>query len=83
MAVRSEAEVEMVFPTPQLARKALLALKPEEASPGDRSSARISVRGRTLRLEIGARDTPSLRAALNSLLRLITVVRDMMELEEG
>jgi KEOPS complex subunit Pcc1 len=83
MTIRSEAEVEMVFPTPQLARKALLALKPEEASPGGRSSARISVRERTLHLKIEAKDTPSLRAALNSFLRLITVVRDMMELEEG
>lgn len=74
--------MEVVFPTPELARKATLALKPEEASPAGRSSAKISVRERVLHLEIEARDTPSLRASLNSLLRLITVVRDMMELEE-
>ena len=83
MAIRSEAVVEMIFPAPELARKVMLALKPEEVSPGGRSSARISVRRKVLRLEVEARDTPSLRAALNSLLRLITVVRDMMELEEG
>ncbi len=73
----------MVFPSAELAREALLALKPEESSPGrDKSSVRVSARGKTLKLEVRARDTPSLRAALNSLLRLVAVVRDMMELKE-
>lgn len=81
--MRTSAEVELVFPTADLARKVCLALKPEESSPGrERSSMRVSSRGKTLRLEVRARDTPSLRAALNSLLRLVAVARDMMELKE-
>ncbi|MEM2866127.1 MAG: KEOPS complex subunit Pcc1 [Candidatus Hadarchaeales archaeon] len=83
MSTRSEAEVEVVFPSAELARRACLALKPEESSPGkDKSSVKVLSRGKTLRLEVRARDTPSLRAALNSLLRLVAVVRDMMELKE-
>lgn len=83
MVVQSKAEVEVVFPSSSLAEKAYVALKPEEASPGrERSQVKFSRRGKTLRLEIRARDTPSLRAALNSLLRLVAVVRDMMELKE-
>ncbi len=83
MTFRSEAEVEFSFPSEELARKAVEALKPEEDQPGGRSMVKLSVRGRRLLLRIRARDTPSLRAALNSFLRLVAVVRDMMELKEG
>lgn len=76
-----ETEVELMFPTPELALKACLALRPEEAFKG-KSSARISTKGRALLLRVKAKDTPSLRASLNSLLRLTMVVRDMMELRE-
>ncbi|MEM1981324.1 MAG: KEOPS complex subunit Pcc1 [Candidatus Hadarchaeales archaeon] len=83
MTVYSKAEVEMLFSSPSLAEKAYVALKPEEASPGkERSIVKFLRRGRILKLEIRARDTPSLRAALNSLLRLVAVVRDMIELKE-
>ena len=60
------------------ARKAYEALQPElQASPSERSKIELSVDGGLLKLFIEAEDIVSLRAALNTWLRLIKVTEEM------
>jgi len=61
-----------------LAQKAFEALKPElQASPSERSKIELSVDGGLLKLFIEAEDIISLRAALNTWLRLIKITEEM------
>ncbi len=60
------------------AQKAYEALEPElQASPSERSAVRMSVDGGRLTLFIEAEDIISLRAALNTWLRLIKITEEM------
>ena len=61
-----------------LAPKAYEALQPElQATPSERSTVELKVDGGLLKLFIEAEDIISLRAALNTWLRLIKVTEEM------
>ncbi len=64
--------LEFVFPSQKEAENALSALGHEEFAK--RARAQVSVRGKTLRVEIRAEDAVALRAHLNSCLRQIKVI---------
>ena len=79
-ASRTSASLEMEFPDERSARVACDSLQPEQLLPkSTRCEARASVRKNVLCLEIDARDTAALRAAMNSFLRWVAVARDMTE----
>lgn len=64
------ARIELDLGTPELAVAVERALAPEMGEPIQRSRASLGRDGSTLRLEIVAEDTGSLRSAVNSCLRL-------------
>lgn len=62
-----------------LTKKVYEALKPElQASPPERSKINLMVEGGLLKLFIEAEDIVSLRAALNTWLRLIKIAEEML-----
>ncbi len=62
-----------------MARKVYEALGPElQASPSERSRIRLSREGDLLKLFVEAEDVISLRAALNTWLRLIKIAEEML-----
>lgn len=77
---RTSASVELAFPSERDACVVYSALKPEEFLPESvKCKASLSCRRNVLRLQIYAKDTAALRAALNSFLRWAAVARDMIE----
>jgi KEOPS complex subunit Pcc1 len=61
-----------------LSEKILESLKPElQATPSERSKVDLKVEGGLLKLFIEAEDIISLRAALNTWLRLIKIAEEM------
>ncbi|MEA1904974.1 MAG: KEOPS complex subunit Pcc1 [Candidatus Hadarchaeota archaeon] len=79
-AERTSASIELTFPSGRAADVVCSSLKPEELLPkSTRCKASVSCRKNVLCLEIDARDTAALRAALNSFLRWMAVARDMVE----
>ncbi len=79
-AERTSASIELSFPGEKDADVVCSALKPEELLPESvKCKVSVSCRKNVLCLEIDAKDTAALRAALNSFLRWVTVARDMIE----
>jgi len=79
-AKRAGACIELAFENAKVADVIYRSLKPEELLPestGCRAS--ITRMKNVLCLEIDAKDTTALRAALNSFLRWAMVARDMTE----
>lgn len=77
-AVRASSAIELSFRNPEVAGIVKYSLKPEELLPKSaRADVNISVRENILSLDIDARDTAALRAAVNSFLRWAAVARDM------
>ena len=76
----ASASVELVFEDEKEARAIYGSLKPEEPLP-ESTKCKVSVtrRKNVLCLEIDARDTAALRAALNSFLRWTIVARDVIK----
>ncbi len=67
-----------------LAGKVYEALKPElQASPSERSNIDLKVEEGLLKLFIEAEDVISLRAALNTWLRLIKIAEEMVNLNKS
>ena len=63
-----------------VAAKALEVLRPElQASPSERSRIELSSEGGLLKLFIEAEDIISLRAAINTWLRLIKITEEMFD----
>ena len=61
-----------------LSEKIFESLKPElQATPSERSKIKLNVEGGLLKLFIEAEDIISLRAALNTWLRLIKIAEEM------
>lgn len=61
------------------ARPVYEALQPElHAAPSDRSSVTLELAGGELRFAVAAEDVVSLRAAVNTWLRLIRIAEDML-----
>ena len=77
---KASAELELELGSKQEAETIWKALKPEECLPAAaRCEVNLDLEGKTLRLRVNARDTPALRAALNSFLRWIIVARDAIK----
>jgi len=58
------------FKDPRVASSVLGAVMPEQATaPSRRAKVKLARKGRSVALEIDARDTTSMRAAINSYLR--------------
>ncbi len=67
-----------------LAGKVYEALKPElQASPSERSNINLTMEEGLLKLFIEAEDVISLRAALNTWLRLIKIAEEMVNLNRS
>jgi len=79
-ARRASASVEFIFENEKEARAIYSSIKPEELLPESaRCRASIARRKNVLCLEIDAKDTAALRAALNSFLRWTIVARDVIK----
>jgi len=79
-AKRTSAKIELAFKGAREASAVYRSLKPEERGPAStRCRASLKRRKNVLCLEIDAKDTATLRAALNSFLRWAIVARDMVE----
>ena len=82
----AEAEVSILLRSRKQLNAISAALTPEAAHPaGEKANARITRRGNQLKLEFKARDSPSLRAIMNSYLRMLkattTVCVSLLDLE--
>ncbi|MGC9517783.1 MAG: KEOPS complex subunit Pcc1 [Methanomicrobiales archaeon] len=81
---RVETEIEIEFDNFNDADIVLKSIKPEIISaPADRSKINAIIKGnKTLKIEIDAQDTPSLRASLNSYLRWIILSCEILKLKK-
>lgn len=79
-----EAEVEVALPSERFVEIIVRALKPEtESAPSDRSQVAVSGEGSRLLLWMRARDFSSFRAALNSYLRWVEAMGEVLSLLEA
>jgi tRNA threonylcarbamoyladenosine modification (KEOPS) complex Pcc1 subunit len=76
--VSAEASLILNFPSARAAEAAYAALG-AEADFSHRGRSRVSLSGRKVRVKIEADDPVSLRAALNSYLRLMRIIKDVEE----
>ncbi len=68
----AKAEFKIKFENLHDAEVVLKSIEPEiQTAPSERSSVKVDLDGKTLKLIIDAEDTPSLRASVNSYLRWI------------
>lgn len=80
-ASRANSVIKLPFRDSETASIVCDSLKPEELLPkGSRVEVEISLRKNVLSLDINAKDTAALRAAINSFLRWAAVARDMTEI---
>ncbi len=75
----ASARVELVFDDEEKAKAIHSSLKLEELPETARCKVEVARRKNVLFIEIDARDTAALRAALNSFLRWTMVARDAIE----
>ena len=79
-AIQTNSVIELSFKDSKTAEIVFNSLKPEELLPkASRAEIEITIRENILSLDIFARDTAALRAAVNSFLRWAAVARDMTE----
>nr|WP_319373058.1 KEOPS complex subunit Pcc1 [uncultured Methanobacterium sp.] len=77
-----ESQIELEFPSSSDAEIVLRAIEPEiMESPSERTSTQIECQNNILKINITARDTPSLRASLNSYLRWVMLSNEILELK--
>jgi len=82
--MRAEATVKFEFKSEQVLKTVFNALKPETLSaPTRRSKTYIEINGKTLTLKFEAKDTTALRAALNSYLRWIRLIVEILDFLEN
>ena len=78
------ATVRLKFPKKKQLSSIFAALDPEtRASITSRSKVKMTTKGEMLTLTFEARDTSALRAALNSYLHWIRLIRDILEIMEN
>jgi KEOPS complex subunit Pcc1 len=78
--MKTKATVNLILPSKQQAQIIIDALKPEISHPPSRrSKAIMRIEDRVLILEIETEDTTALRASLNSYLRWIKSVCDVLK----
>jgi tRNA threonylcarbamoyladenosine modification (KEOPS) complex Pcc1 subunit len=81
--MKAQAVIRLNFSSEKQLKVVLEALKPEiETSTTPRSKVDLKAEGHSLVLEFEATDTSSLRAAMNSYLRLIGVAMNLRRLTE-
>lgn len=79
-SLQANSTVEISFEDQETAEIVRESLEPEELLPKSaRAEVEVGSRENILCLDIKARDTVALRAAINSFLRWATVARDMTE----
>lgn len=77
-----ETELEVEFENSRKAQIILKSLKPEIiGSPSDRTSVKMNVRDRHLKIVIHAHDSASLRASVNSYLRWLKLSDEILNLK--
>ena len=75
--LKHEAVLRLPLPDAKIAEAVLRALRPEaERPPTDRFSVSLELQGRVLVLKVIARDTASLRAAVNAYMSWVKALRD-------
>ena len=75
--MRAHAVIRLDFPSERHLAVVLKALEPEAKSPPTpRSRVRVDGEGSRLTLSFEASDTPALRAAINSYLHWIALIKD-------
>ncbi len=75
----AQAMIRIVFPSERLAAILLNALKPEtETSLTRRSKVEVKLEGKNLIFFFKARDTTALRASINSHMRWVMVIEDVL-----
>lgn len=80
-ASEASSTIELTFRDSKTAEIVYDSLKPEELLPkGTRVEVNMQSRKNNLSLNINARDTAALRAAINSFLRWAAVARDMTKI---
>jgi len=78
---RTEIAIAISLPSERLAETVYDSILPETRhTPGHRSSARVSCKGRILQVNIKAEDIVALRAASNTFLRFISVAMKTLNL---
>ncbi|MBD3407897.1 MAG: hypothetical protein GF411_17385 [Candidatus Lokiarchaeota archaeon] len=82
--VACQANLELDFGTPDLAKVAFAALLPESVSiSSDRASASLRVEGPILFIDIDAEDLTALRASMNSYLAWASSCQQTFEILES
>jgi len=75
--MRAHAVIRLDFPSEKHLAVVLKALKPEaKSAPTSRSRVRVESEGNRLTLNFEASDTSALRAAINSYLHWIALIKD-------
>lgn len=74
--MKTKCFIEVGFPDKDAAKAALKAVS-HEGSVGNRSGAKVSVAGQSLKIEISAEDVVALRAASNAFLRALQAFEDI------
>ena len=81
--MKAKAMVRLNFSSDKQLQVVMQALKPEiDCSTTSRSKVFMNTEGQTLILDFRATDTPALRAAMNSYLRLIRVAMKLQMFSE-
>jgi KEOPS complex subunit Pcc1 len=79
-----KAEFKIVFESVHEAEMVLRSIGPEiQTSPSQKSSVEVNLDGNNLNLILDAKDTPSLRASVNSYLRWIILSAEVNQLKKG
>lgn len=80
-SLQASSVIELPFQDSETANTVCDSIKTEELLPKNaRAEVEISCRENILSLDVNARDTAALRAALNSFLRWAAIARDMTEI---
>lgn len=78
-----KAQFEIEFDSPEEAEIVLSAIQPEiNDSPSNRAVTEIKCENKVLSLDIKAKDSPSMRASLNSYLRWVTLSQQVLKLSK-
>jgi len=82
--MKVEAAVKFEFESERVLETVYSALKPETLSaPTERSRAHIEINGKNLILKLEAKDSIALRAALNSYLRWVKLIIEVLNFLEA
>ncbi|UCE29628.1 MAG: hypothetical protein JSV85_02610 [Candidatus Bathyarchaeota archaeon] len=82
--MKTHAVINMDFPSKELLKTVIKALRPEtEIKSTHRSKVRVESKGKTLVVCFEAEDTSALRAAINSYLRWVLLTKRVLKSVDG